>query len=41
MGGMALLDITPAVVEDLRAQLHIAGVGDPTIIKVSQSTSEP
>src|SRR3954469_3164586 len=33
LGGMALLDITPAVVEDLRAQLHIAGVGDPTIIK--------
>src|SRR4051812_6729626 len=33
IGGMALIEVTPAVVEDLRAQLTAAGVGDPTVIK--------
>src|SRR4051812_8056342 len=33
IGGYALREITPAVVDDLRADLHRAGVGDPTIIK--------
>lgn len=34
LGGYELREITPALVEDLRAQLHAAHVGDPTIIKV-------
>lgn len=33
LGSWPLRDITPAVVEDFRAQLHVARVGDPTIIK--------
>ncbi len=30
---MALRDVTPSVIEDVRVELHAAGVGDPTIIK--------
>lgn len=33
LGALELREITPAVVEDFRAQLHKAGVGDPTVIK--------
>lgn len=33
LGPLELRDITPAVVEDFRAQLQAARVGDPTIIK--------
>ena len=33
LGGFELREITPAVVEDFRAQLHAVPVGDPTVIK--------
>lgn len=33
LGGYQLREITPAVLEDFRAQLHAAGAGDPTVIK--------
>lgn len=33
VGGYELRELTPALVEDLRAQMHVAGVGDPTQIK--------
>jgi integrase len=33
LGGFELREITPAVVEDFRTQLHEAGAGDPTVIK--------
>lgn len=33
VGGYELRELTPAVVEDLRAQLHAANVGEPTQIK--------
>ena len=33
LGALQLREITPEVVEDFRARLHTAGVGDPTIIK--------
>lgn len=33
IGGYELSDITPALVEDLRRELHVAGVGQPTQIK--------
>ncbi len=33
IGAMALRDVTPSVVEDVRVELHAAGVGDPTIVK--------
>ena len=33
IGALALRDVTPSVVENVRMDLHAAGVGDPTIIK--------
>lgn len=33
LGHLELREITPAVIEDFRAQLHQQGIGDPTIIK--------
>jgi len=33
LGGLQLRELSPALVEDFRAQLHAADVGEPTIIK--------
>lgn len=45
IGGYQLRELTPAMVEDLRAQMHAAHVGDPTQIKApgscKGSASEP